>query len=72
LRSFDVITANADKQFIARDFKQYADNMRITIKTISVETHHSIEMMKRYHDSLRRMYAIITTEISDIDLEIAL
>ncbi len=46
--------------------------MRITIKTIFVETHHSIEMMKRYHDSLRRVYAIITTEISSIDLEIAL
>jgi hypothetical protein len=46
--------------------------MRIIVKTISVETHHSIEMMKRYHDSLRRMYAIITTEISNIDLEIAL
>jgi hypothetical protein len=46
--------------------------MKITIKTILVETHHSIEMMKRYHDSLRRMYAIITTEISNIDLEIAL
>jgi hypothetical protein len=46
--------------------------MRITVKTISVEAHHSIEMMKRYHGSLRRVYAIITTEISDIDLEIAL
>ncbi len=29
-------------------------------------------MMKRYHDSLRRIYAIITTETSNIDLEIAL
>jgi hypothetical protein len=28
--------------------------------------------MKRYHDSLRQVYAIITTEISSIDLEIAL
>jgi hypothetical protein len=46
--------------------------MKITIKTILVETHHSIEMMKRYHDSLRRVYAIITIEISSIDLEIAL
>ncbi len=46
--------------------------MRITVKTIFVETHHSIEMMKRYHDSLRRVYAIITTEISNIDFEIAL
>jgi hypothetical protein len=46
--------------------------MKITVKTISVETHHSIEMMKRYHDPLRRVYAIITTEISNIDFEIAL
>jgi hypothetical protein len=46
--------------------------MRITVKTALVEIHHSIEMMKRYHDSLRRMYAIITTEISSIDPEIAL
>jgi hypothetical protein len=46
--------------------------MKITMKTIFVETHHSIEMMKRYHDSLRRVYAIITIEISNIDFEIAL
>jgi hypothetical protein len=72
LRSSDVIIADADKQFVAREFKQYADNMKIAIKTISVETHHSIEMMKRYHDSFRRMYAIITTEISNINLEITL
>jgi hypothetical protein len=72
LRSSDVIIADADKQFVVREFKQYADNMKIAIKTISVETHHSIEMLKRYHDSLRRMYAIIMTEISSIDLEIAL
>jgi transcriptional regulator with GAF, ATPase, and Fis domain len=67
-----LITIDADKQFVTREFKQYAVNMRITIKTISVETHHSIEMMKRYHDSLRRVYAIITTAISSIDFEIAL
>ncbi len=72
LRSSNLITTDADKQFVAREFKQYADNMRITIKTTLVETHHSIDMMKRYHDSLCRMYAIITTEISNIDLEITL
>jgi hypothetical protein len=46
--------------------------MKIAIKTMSIETHHSIEMMKRYHDSLRRIYSIIAIEISDIDLEIVL
>jgi hypothetical protein len=57
---------------VTKEFKQYADNMKIVVKTISIKIHHSIDMMKRYHDSLRRMYAIITTEISNIDLEIAL
>ncbi len=37
--------------------------MKIVVKTIFIETHHSIEMMKRYHDSFRRVYLIITTEI---------
>jgi hypothetical protein len=46
--------------------------MRIAIKTMFIETHHSIEMMKRYHDSLRRIYSIIAIEISDIDLELFL
>jgi hypothetical protein len=72
LKSSDLITIDVDKQFVARDFKQYADNMRITIKTVLVETHHSIKMMKRYHDSLRRIYSIITIEISGIDLELVL
>jgi hypothetical protein len=46
--------------------------MKIAIKTMFIETHHSIEMMKRYHDSLRRVYSIIATEILDIDFEITL
>jgi hypothetical protein len=46
--------------------------MSIIVKIVSIETHHSIEMMKRYHESLRRAYSIITIEISDIDLELAL
>ncbi len=43
--------------------------MSIEVKTVSVETHHSIEMIERYHESLRRVYSIIMTEISDIDFE---
>jgi hypothetical protein len=57
---------------VIKKFRQYASNMRIAIKTMFIETHHSIEMMKRYHDSLRRIYSIIAIEISDIDLEIIL
>jgi hypothetical protein len=57
---------------VTKEFKQYADNMKIIVKTISIEAHYSIDMMKRYHKSLRRIYSIITIEISNIDLEIAL
>jgi hypothetical protein len=46
--------------------------MKIIVKIVSIEAHHSIEMMKRYHESLRRTYSIISTEISEIDFELAL
>ncbi len=72
LKSSDVIITDADKQFVIKEFRQYASNMRIAIKIVFIETHHSIEMMKRYHDSLRRAYSIITIEILDIDFEITL
>jgi hypothetical protein len=72
LRSSDVIITDSDKQFVFREFKDYADNMRIIVKIVSVEAHHSIEMMKRYHESLRRTYSIISAEISEIDSELAL
>ncbi len=42
------------------------------MKIVSMKTHHSIDMMKRYHESLRRVYSIIATEISGIDLELIL
>jgi hypothetical protein len=65
--SLDFITLNANKQFIAREFKQYAVNMNIKINIVLVETHHLIEMIKRYHEFLRRVYAIIVAKIFEID-----
>ncbi len=41
--------------------------MSIKIKITSVEAHHSIDMIERYHDSLRRVYSIIVAKISEID-----
>jgi hypothetical protein len=72
LRSSNVITINVDKQFTSREFKHYADNMSITVKIVFIETHYSIDMMKRYHESLRRIYSIISIEISEIDSELVL
>jgi signal transduction histidine kinase len=46
--------------------------MSIEIKTILVETHHSIKMIERYHELLRRIYSIIVTEILDINSDLVL
>jgi hypothetical protein len=67
LESLDLITSDANKQFIAREFIQYAINMNIKVNVVFVETHHSIEMIERYHEFLRRVYAIIVAKMSEID-----
>lgn len=64
--------SDADKQFIAREFKQYTANMGIIVKNIPVEAHHSIGLVERYHGPLRRMYTIITAELPGIKPELAL
>jgi hypothetical protein len=67
LESFDLITSNASKSFIARKFKQYATNMSVKVNIVSVEIHHSIEMIKWYHESFRQIYAIIVAKLFEID-----
>ena len=71
LEAPDLITADASKQFMAQKFRQYVANMRIIIKNAPVKAHHSIDMVKRYHGPLRRVYFFITTEIPDIEPELA-
>ena len=46
--------------------------MRIIVKNAFVETHHFIELIERYHESLRRAYNIITVEISEIESQLTL
>jgi hypothetical protein len=46
--------------------------MNITVKNVLVEAHYLIEMIERYHESLRRIYTIIIVEISDITLDLVL
>jgi hypothetical protein len=46
--------------------------MKIRVNIVPVETHHSIDMIERYHESLRRIYVIITAKIPEIDPNSAL
>ena len=47
-------------------------NMRIIVKNAFVETHYFIELVERYHESLRRAYSIIAVEISEIESQLTL
>ena len=68
----DLITHDAGKNFVSKEFKQYATIMGISTKGVPVEAHNSIGMVERYHGSLRRAYQIIMTEIPEIDKEMGL
>lgn len=67
----DFITADASRQFIAKEFKQYTTNMSIIIKNTLVETHYSISMVKRYHGLLQQVYSIVTIKIPGIKPDLA-
>ena len=68
----DLVTHDVGKNFISKEFKQYASTMGINTKGVPVEAHNSIGIVERYHGPLRRAYQIIAVEIPDIDKDMAL
>ncbi|RFU25514.1 hypothetical protein B7463_g10820, partial [Scytalidium lignicola] len=68
----DQITTDARKNFVSKEFQQYANTMGITLKAVPVEAHNSIGTVERYYGLVRRAYQIIITEIHDIDKDMAL
>ncbi|SLM34183.1 integrase core domain protein [Lasallia pustulata] len=59
----DYIIHNAGKNFISREFRQYAASMAIITKSVPVEAYWSIGMVERYHAVLRRAYKVIMDEL---------
>jgi hypothetical protein len=47
-----VIAYNTGKNFISKEFKQYAINIGTTIKSILVEAHNLIGIIERYYGPL--------------------
>jgi len=66
------IVTDAGKNFASKEFDQYATTLGTRIKIVPVEAHNSIGIVERYHGPIRRAYTIITTEIRDIDKDMAL
>jgi len=47
-----VIVYNIEKNFISREFKQYAVNIGTTIKSIPVKAYNLISIVERYYGPL--------------------
>ena len=70
----DYVRHDAGKNFVSKEFRQFASSMAITTKSVPVEAHWSIGIVERYHAVLRRAYKIIIDELygTGINKEIAL
>ncbi|KAI1005021.1 hypothetical protein K3495_g3195 [Podosphaera aphanis] len=68
----DIISHDAGKNFVSKEFREYAQNVVTQTKGVPVESHHSIGLVERYHGPLRRIYKIITAEIPGINKNLAL
>ena len=48
----DLIISDTGKNFINKEFKEYANTMGIYIKAVPVEAHNSISIVKQYYGLL--------------------
>jgi Reverse transcriptase (RNA-dependent DNA polymerase) len=70
----ELITHDAGRNFISKEFRQNARTMAISTKAVPVEAHWSIGLVERAHAILRRAYQIIQEECSapkDVALQMA-
>jgi hypothetical protein len=56
LGPLDLITSDAGKNFISKEFREYATTIGIRTKAVPVEAHNSIGMVEKYYRPLRRIY----------------
>ena len=72
LRLLDIITHDIGKNFISKEFKEYATTIGIITKGVPVKAYNLIKIVKCYHGPLQRVYQIITVEILNINKDAAL
>jgi len=72
LRPLNIITYNIGKNFISKEFKQYAIIFRIVIRSVPIKAYNLVRIVERYYSPLRRIYYIITIKLLDISKDIAL
>jgi hypothetical protein len=72
LSLLNLIISNIKKNFVSKEFKEYANTISICIKVVLVEAYNSISIVEQYYRLLQYIYQIITVEILNINKDIAL
>ena len=60
------------KNFISKEFKQYAIIIGVNIKRVLIKAYNLINIVKRYYSLIRHVYQIIITKLPDLDKNITL
>lgn len=68
----DMVIHDAGKQFVAHAFQRNAHMFHIRTKAVPVEAAHSMSLVERYHEPVRRTVRIVRTECPEIDFASAL
>jgi hypothetical protein len=68
----DFIVTDAGKNFVSKEFSQFATSLGTIAVSVPVEAHWSIGAVERYHAVLRRAYLIVRNEIPDAPSDTAL
>jgi hypothetical protein len=72
LGPLDLITSDVGKNFISKEFKEYANTIGICTKAVLVEAYNSIGIVEQYYSLLQQVYQIIVVKLPRIDKDAAL
>jgi hypothetical protein len=56
LGPLDLITSDVGKNFVSKEFKEYANTISICIKVVPVKAYNSISIVEQYHSLLQQVY----------------
>ena len=59
----DLISHDAGKNFVSKEFRQYATSLAISTKSVPIEAHWLVGLVERAYPILRRAYEIIAEEL---------
>src|SRR6266566_8715854 len=68
----DIIIYNTGKNFISKEFKQYAIILRTATRNVPVKAYNLVRIIERYYSPFCRIYHIIIAELLDISKDMAL